>query len=148
MKYLSHNFKETFDIAFEFAKTLKRGAVILARGEMGAGKTAFAKGLAKGLGVEKEITSPTFNIMMVYPLDSLLNIKDPELKSQAMNIVLIVCAIDILLEFGRSGNIPYVRCLQTVGDIYTPVFFAIICCWSVAVLGSYILSAFCNSWCP
>ena len=71
MKYLSHNFKETFDIAFDFAKTLKRGAVILARGEMGAGKTAFAKGLAKGLGVEKEITSPTFNIMMVYPLDSL-----------------------------------------------------------------------------
>ena len=34
MKYLSHNFKETFDIAFEFAKTLKRGAVILARGGM------------------------------------------------------------------------------------------------------------------
>ncbi len=84
-------------------------------------------------------------IAISYPLlNSLLNIKDPELKSQAMNIVLIVCAIDILLEFGRSGNIPYVRCLQTVGDIYTPVFFAIICCWSVAVLGSYILSAFCN----
>lgn len=62
-------------------------------------------------------------IAISYPLlNSLLNIKDPELKSQAMNIVLIVCAIDILLEFGRSGNIPYVRCLQTVGDIYTPVF--------------------------
>lgn len=54
----------------EFAKKLKRGDVVLLYGEMGAGKTAFTKGVARGLGIACEITSPTYAYMNEY--DSLL----------------------------------------------------------------------------
>ncbi len=52
--------------AENFASTLKGGEVILLDGEMGAGKTVFVKGLARGLGIEDEVTSPTYAYMNEY----------------------------------------------------------------------------------
>lgn len=66
MEYLSKSEKDTFNIAKEFAGTLKGGDVVLLLGEMGAGKTAFTKGVAKGLGINDEITSPTYAYMNDY----------------------------------------------------------------------------------
>ncbi|MCH5585394.1 tRNA (adenosine(37)-N6)-threonylcarbamoyltransferase complex ATPase subunit type 1 TsaE [Shimazuella sp. AN120528] len=45
---------------------LSKGAVIALSGELGAGKTTFSQGLAKGLGVEEYVDSPTFSILKVY----------------------------------------------------------------------------------
>ena len=50
MEYITHNVEETIKIAKNYASTLKGGDVILLLGDMGAGKTAFTKGIAKGLG--------------------------------------------------------------------------------------------------
>ena len=47
--------------------------------------------------------------------------------------------IEILLEIGRAINITFVRALQTSGDVLFPTILAIIFCWGVAVVGSYIL---------
>ena len=66
MEYLSKSLKQTYKIAKDFAKTLKSGDIVLLNGEMGAGKTAFTKGIAKGLGIEDEITSPTYAYMNDY----------------------------------------------------------------------------------
>lgn len=66
MEFLSHSEKETFLWAKAFAKTLKSGDVVLLKGDLGAGKTIVAKGIAKGLGIEEEITSPTFAYLNVY----------------------------------------------------------------------------------
>ncbi len=66
MEYLSKSVKDTFKIAESYAKTLKKGDVVLLNGEMGAGKTAFTKGLAKGLNIKDEITSPTYAYMNDY----------------------------------------------------------------------------------
>jgi len=49
-----------------FAKYLKGGERIVLEGDLGAGKTTFTKGLAKGLGVKEDVTSPTFTILNVY----------------------------------------------------------------------------------
>ncbi len=49
-----------------YAKTLVAGDVLLLEGEMGAGKTAFCKGLARGLGITDEVTSPTYAYMNNY----------------------------------------------------------------------------------
>ncbi len=63
--------KQTFEFAKKFARTLKGGEVIGLVGDLGAGKTVFAKGLAAGLGIKQNITSPTFVLMKVYEVKSL-----------------------------------------------------------------------------
>ncbi len=70
MQITSHSEKETQKIAERFAATLTGGDIVCLRGELGAGKTTFVKGLAKALGVREQITSPTFTLMNVYPLSA------------------------------------------------------------------------------
>ncbi|MFP4514937.1 MAG: tRNA (adenosine(37)-N6)-threonylcarbamoyltransferase complex ATPase subunit type 1 TsaE [Parcubacteria group bacterium] len=60
--------KETKKIAKEFAKDIKPGAVLALIGDLGAGKTVFAKAFAKELGVKEEVISPTFNIIKTYQI--------------------------------------------------------------------------------
>ena len=69
MIYKSNSAKETENIARSFAKTLKKGDVICLSGDLGAGKTAFTAGLAKGLGVNEYVSSPTFTILNCYDGD-------------------------------------------------------------------------------
>jgi tRNA threonylcarbamoyladenosine biosynthesis protein TsaE len=66
MEYISKSERNTFKIAKKFAKTLKPKDVVILVGEMGAGKTAFTKGIAKGLKIKSEITSPTYAYMNDY----------------------------------------------------------------------------------
>ena len=53
----------------KIAKNLSGGEVFGLVGELGAGKTVFVKGLAKGLGITNNISSPTFVLMKVYPVE-------------------------------------------------------------------------------
>ncbi|WP_249871591.1 tRNA (adenosine(37)-N6)-threonylcarbamoyltransferase complex ATPase subunit type 1 TsaE [Oceanobacillus saliphilus] len=57
---------ETISVAEKLALLLKPGDVITLEGELGAGKTTFTKGLANGLGVKRNISSPTFTIIKEY----------------------------------------------------------------------------------
>lgn len=66
MKMISRCEKDTFALAADVAKTLRAGDAILLHGELGAGKTTFTKGLAKALGIEETVTSPTFNYVKEY----------------------------------------------------------------------------------
>lgn len=61
--YLSRSPEETEEIAFLFASLLEEGDLILAFGGLGAGKTCFARGLARGLGVLGEVASPSFTYL-------------------------------------------------------------------------------------
>lgn len=64
--FLSHSEEETLSFAQRYAKTLKGGDVVCLEGEMGAGKTVFAKGVARGLGISEEVTSPTYAYVNSY----------------------------------------------------------------------------------
>lgn len=65
--FLSHSEQETFALAEQLAGTLKPGMFVLLYGDLGAGKTAFVRGLAAGLGANPEdVSSPTFVIMQHY----------------------------------------------------------------------------------
>ena len=65
-KFLSLSREQTLEFATEYAKTLRAGDVVLLDGDMGAGKTVFAKGVAIGLQIEEEVTSPTYAYMNDY----------------------------------------------------------------------------------
>ena len=65
--YISESEKDTEEIGRSFAQNLKGGEVIAMFGDLGAGKTAFVRGLAKGLGIDAKVSSPTFTIVNEYP---------------------------------------------------------------------------------
>ena len=63
----SNSEQETRDIASALARDLAMGSVLLLTGDLGAGKTAFVRGLAAGLGIDPgEVTSPTFTLVHEY----------------------------------------------------------------------------------
>jgi tRNA threonylcarbamoyladenosine biosynthesis protein TsaE len=63
----THSELETADVARDLSSGLSPGSVVLLCGDLGAGKTAFVKGLAEGLGVSRdEVSSPTFTLIQEY----------------------------------------------------------------------------------
>ena len=64
--FVSSSVKQTEDFAYEFAKTLKAGDVVAFEGNLGAGKTAFVRGMARALGPCDDVSSPTFAIVNEY----------------------------------------------------------------------------------
>lgn len=65
-EYITNSVEETIAAAEEVAASLSAGDIILYEGDMGAGKTHFTKGIAKYLGIDDEITSPTFALVNEY----------------------------------------------------------------------------------
>lgn len=61
--------EETKRLAEKLAVCLHPGDVILMNGDLGAGKTQFVQGIAQGLGMDDQVTSPTFNILLSYEND-------------------------------------------------------------------------------
>lgn len=66
LKYLTQSTEETSKIGEQLGKLVDIGNIICLSGDLGAGKTAFTKGLAKGLGVGDYVTSPTYTIINEY----------------------------------------------------------------------------------
>ncbi len=65
-EFVTHSYDETLQMAADFAKTVKKGTVIGFIGGLGMGKTAFTSGFVKGLGINADVSSPTFAICNEY----------------------------------------------------------------------------------
>jgi tRNA threonylcarbamoyladenosine biosynthesis protein TsaE len=101
--YVTQSEQETFALAERLAKTLAAGTAVLLFGDLGAGKTAFVRGLAAGLGIDPaEVSSPTFVLIQqyrgpvplthvdLYRLDSAAAVEDLGLDELASGAVLAV----------------------------------------------------------
>ncbi len=66
MHFVTHSAEETRQLGARLAEKVSAGAVLAFTGDLGAGKTAFTSGLARGLGIEERVTSPTFTIVNEY----------------------------------------------------------------------------------
>ena len=66
MEIFCDSVKQTKRFAYDFAKKIKQGTLISLNGNLGAGKTTFAQGFAKGMGVEQHVGSPTFKLVSEY----------------------------------------------------------------------------------
>jgi len=100
-KYITNSEQETFKLAKKFAKTLKGGETLCLIGDLGSGKTAFVKGLAKGLGVDNIITSPTFVLMKVYNIPVMEKAANP---SGAMRHLPLVRGELVHIDVYRLSN--------------------------------------------
>lgn len=76
-EFITHSAEETFELAYQLGERLTTSTVFLLEGDLGAGKTVFAKGIAAGLDIDPaDVTSPTFTLvnahegrMRLYHLD-------------------------------------------------------------------------------
>ena len=66
MEFTTHSPQETEALGQKLGQVLPAGTVIAYRGDLGAGKTAFTRGLARGLGITDPVTSPTYTIVNEY----------------------------------------------------------------------------------
>ncbi|MDU5892555.1 MAG: tRNA (adenosine(37)-N6)-threonylcarbamoyltransferase complex ATPase subunit type 1 TsaE [Atopobium minutum] len=78
-------FEQTIGLGAQLGALLQAGDVVVLTGDLGAGKTQLTKGIAQGMGITDEITSPTFTIQMIYQGTSmplyhfdLYRLSDPE----------------------------------------------------------------------
>ena len=63
---ITHSKEETMELAEKLVSLLPNGVTLTFAGDLGAGKTTFVRGLAKGLNIKEVVQSPTFNIMKIY----------------------------------------------------------------------------------
>lgn len=66
MTHITQTREDTQHLGMQLAATLKRGDVVLMTGDMGAGKSEFSRGVARGLGITCAVPSPSFTILNVY----------------------------------------------------------------------------------
>lgn len=79
---ITNSFEETQQFGFELAQNLQDVKIIALHGDLGAGKTTFVQGFAKGLGITKQIISPTFIIMREYEIPELFLSEQSESKDK------------------------------------------------------------------
>ncbi|MCH5143254.1 MAG: tRNA (adenosine(37)-N6)-threonylcarbamoyltransferase complex ATPase subunit type 1 TsaE [Clostridiales bacterium] len=108
--YLSASAEETMALGEKYAKTLKAGDVVLLEGEMGAGKTVFCKGLAKGLQIFDEILSPTYAYMNEYD-GKLYHFDCYRLTSGAQAEALGLC------DYFYSDGVCVIEWAQNIADV-------------------------------
>ena len=110
MRAVPHGEEETIRFAADYAKTLCAGDVVLLRGGLGAGKTAFAKGVAQGLGITDEITSPTYAYMNDYG-GKLYHYDCYRLASGAQAEALGLC------DYVYAGGICLIEWAENIADV-------------------------------
>ena len=65
-EYITNGTGETEELGYQLGRVLEPGAVVAYTGDLGAGKTAFTRGIARGLEIPEQVTSPTFTIVNEY----------------------------------------------------------------------------------
>lgn len=106
--------QETEQAGETFARTLKRGDVVLLYGELGAGKTAFVRGMVRGLGGNtEEVSSPTFTIIQEYAAPAatlfhvdLYRLEPPEIEDLGLDDMLDAGGIAAIEWAGRWPGRP------------------------------------------
>jgi len=127
-------------VTYLFTSAVSQAMQVIVGELLGAGETKAVDTVVKKTRNISIIVSTTIALIFFLLSDymfRIFHVSDPELLKIAKGVM----GIEIALEFGRAFNIVYVRALQTSGDVVFPTVSAVIFCWSVAVLGSFIFGS-------
>lgn len=118
--YTTQNSNETRTLGLDFAKNLKGSEVFCLYGNLGAGKTTFTQGLASGLGIKKNITSPTFILMREYQTCN-PSTRNPltlyHLDCYRLEQVADAKSLGLEELFGNPGNIICIEWAERIKDL-------------------------------
>ncbi len=110
-KVRTNTAEETRELAQKHALDFKNGGILALSGDLGAGKTTFAQGFARGLGIEDRIISPTFLIIRQYPIPNqknffyhidLYRIENIDFKSSGLEEILSEPTNVVLIEWAEK----------------------------------------------
>ena len=111
--FLSDSAEETEKFGRRYAARLKGGDVVVLNGEMGAGKTVFCKGVAKGLKIEEEVLSPTYAYMNDYD-GKLYHFDCYRLKSGEQAEALGLC------DYFYANGVCLIEWAENIADVLPP----------------------------
>ncbi len=117
-KIITKSEKETFEFAKVYLEVLKGGDVVGLTGNLGAGKTVFSKGVAAGLGIKENITSPTFVYMKVYEVENHSSIKKfCHIDAYRLEDELVLVNIGVLEYLGNPSVLTVIEWADRVRNI-------------------------------
>ena len=115
-QYLVRSVEETWSVAARFADELKPRDVVCLEGDLGAGKTTFAQGVGRALGVKRAVTSPTFCLVAEHP--------SPKFTLVHMDLYRLRSPEDVLAigweDYLANGAVLLVEWSDRAGDLIPP----------------------------
>lgn len=121
--YRTHSAEDTFELAYSIGESLNQSAVFLLHGDLGAGKTVFAKGIAAGLDIDPaEVNSPTF---------TLVNQHEGRMRLYHLDLYRIEGEADELRELGleemlnESNAVVLIEWPERLGTVSIPLAFRV-----------------------
>lgn len=114
-KRVLSSLEETKKLAQEILPQLKEKKVLLLSGDLGSGKTTFTKALAKELGVEEEITSPTFTIASEYSAGNFV-LAHVDLYRLAENAAHDPAVVDVLERMNDENRLTVIEWAEYLGE--------------------------------
>lgn len=115
MRIITNSEEETFSFAKKLAKKAKGGEVYALSGDLGAGKTVFVRGFAAGLGIKRNVNSPTFVLMKIYPVKKHKTIKHLcHIDAYRLRSARDLEAIGALDYFGKKDTVSFVEWPENV----------------------------------
>lgn len=120
-KIITNSEKETFQLGFSLAKKAKGGEVYALFGDLGAGKTVFVRGFAAGLGIKRNVNSPTFVLMKIYPVKKHKTIKHLcHIDAYRLKTENDLAAIGALDYFGNKEAVCFVEWAERIKKLLPP----------------------------
>jgi len=117
MQLITRSEKQTIALGKKIASKLKGGEVLALTGDLGAGKTTLAKGIALGLNIKKTIASPTFVLMKVYKVNSKLINKLVHIDCYRINDAEEIKAIGATEYFGQPNTVVLIEWPERIKKI-------------------------------
>lgn len=117
--FISKSSTETTKFGESLASEFVGGEVLALVGDLGAGKTCFSQGVAKGLGIKKKVNSPTFVVMKVYNSKNKNGIKKfCHIDAYRLNSAEDLIAIGALDYFKQTNTVTIIEWAEKVKDIW------------------------------
>lgn len=118
MEYLSYSAQQTQYIAAQIAPNYLQGGVIAFSGKLGAGKTTFTQGFAKGLKVSQKITSPTFVLIKEYFIPDNPSGKLYHIDLYRLNQITEIANLGISEILANPANIVLIEWAEKLGQSF------------------------------